>query len=216
MQVQSLGQEDPLEEGMAIHSTILAWRIPWTETPRGLQFTGSQRSRTQLSDWACQYHGVDEFCAWPPTGLQPKFSGNNLQTSKELASTLILTWVYFLKSRVACWKESDSKDSVYCCEVHSCKSGTRISVVDVSGFSGDQAWGLGQVSESKLSFWFCSFHTCPLCRSRFYPLLKTKFIFSLFQMVFFDPVKPQPSHPQQDSHGTSSPKYYKVIILQLK
>ena len=36
MQVQSLGQEDPLEEGMATHSSILAWRIPWTEEPGGL------------------------------------------------------------------------------------------------------------------------------------------------------------------------------------
>ena len=35
--VQSLGQEDPLEEGMATHSSILAWRIPWTEEPGGLQ-----------------------------------------------------------------------------------------------------------------------------------------------------------------------------------
>ena len=36
MQVRSLGQEDSLEEGMAIHSSILAWRIPWTEEPGGL------------------------------------------------------------------------------------------------------------------------------------------------------------------------------------
>ena len=42
-QVQFLGQEDPLEEGMATHSSILAWRIPWTEEPGGLQSTGSQR-----------------------------------------------------------------------------------------------------------------------------------------------------------------------------
>ena len=41
--VQSLGQEDPLEKGMAIHSSILAWRIPWTEEPGGLQSMGSQR-----------------------------------------------------------------------------------------------------------------------------------------------------------------------------
>ena len=41
--VQSLGQEDPLEEGMATHSSILAWRIPWTEEPGGLQSIGSQR-----------------------------------------------------------------------------------------------------------------------------------------------------------------------------
>ena len=40
--VRSLGWEDPLEEGMAIHSSILAWRIPWTEEPGGLQSVGSQ------------------------------------------------------------------------------------------------------------------------------------------------------------------------------
>ena len=42
-QVQSLGQEDPLEEVMATHSSILAWRIPWTEEPGRLQSMGSQR-----------------------------------------------------------------------------------------------------------------------------------------------------------------------------
>ena len=41
--VQSLGQEDPLEKEMATHSSILAWEIPWTEEPGGLQSTGSQR-----------------------------------------------------------------------------------------------------------------------------------------------------------------------------
>ena len=41
--VQFLGQEDPLEEGMASHSSILAWRIPWTEEPGGLQSIGCQR-----------------------------------------------------------------------------------------------------------------------------------------------------------------------------
>ena len=41
-QVQSLGQEDPLEKGMATHSSILAWRIPWTEEPSGLQSIGLQ------------------------------------------------------------------------------------------------------------------------------------------------------------------------------
>ena len=41
--VRSLGWEDPLEKEMAIHSSILAWRIPWTEEPGGLQSTGSQR-----------------------------------------------------------------------------------------------------------------------------------------------------------------------------
>ena len=42
-QVQSLGQADPLKEEMAIYSSILAWRIPWTEKPGELLFTGLQR-----------------------------------------------------------------------------------------------------------------------------------------------------------------------------
>ena len=42
--VQSLGWEDPLEKGKAIHSSILAWRIPWTEDPGGLQSMGSQKA----------------------------------------------------------------------------------------------------------------------------------------------------------------------------
>ena len=42
---QCLGQEDPLEQETATHSTILAWRIPWTEEPEGLQSTGLQRDR---------------------------------------------------------------------------------------------------------------------------------------------------------------------------
>ena len=49
MQFQSLSWEDPLEEGMATHSSILAWRISWTEEPGGLQSMGAQ-SQTRLSD----------------------------------------------------------------------------------------------------------------------------------------------------------------------
>ena len=48
-QVQSLGREDPLEKGMAIHSSTIAWRIPWTEEPGRLQSMGSQRVG---HDWA--------------------------------------------------------------------------------------------------------------------------------------------------------------------
>ena len=46
----SLGQEDPLEKGVAAHPSILTWEIPWTEQPGGLQSMGSQKSRTGLSD----------------------------------------------------------------------------------------------------------------------------------------------------------------------
>ena len=50
MWVQPLGQEDALEKEMATHSSILAWRIPWTEEPGGPQSMGSQKSQTQLSN----------------------------------------------------------------------------------------------------------------------------------------------------------------------
>ena len=49
MQVQFLGWEDPLEEEMATYSSILSWRIPWTEEPGGLQSTGSQGVRRDLA-----------------------------------------------------------------------------------------------------------------------------------------------------------------------
>ena len=51
--VRSLGQEDPLEQGIATHSNILAWKIPWTEEPGGLQSIGS-KSQIQLSTVAQQ------------------------------------------------------------------------------------------------------------------------------------------------------------------
>ena len=62
MWVQSLGQEDSLEKGMINHSSTLAWRIPWTEEPGGLQSMGSQRvghdwvtnTHTQTLFWASQ------------------------------------------------------------------------------------------------------------------------------------------------------------------
>ena len=49
--VQFLGREDPLEKEMATHSSILAWKIPWTEEPGGLQFMGLQKSFTFTSTY---------------------------------------------------------------------------------------------------------------------------------------------------------------------
>ena len=57
MQVQSLGLEDPLEGEMVTHSSILSWRIPWTEEPGGLQSKGLQRVRrhTHIAKWTISY-----------------------------------------------------------------------------------------------------------------------------------------------------------------
>ena len=63
MQVQSLDQEDPLEKGMATHSRILAWRIPWTEELSGLQSIGLQRVRHDWGDLA-DTHTEDKDFLW--------------------------------------------------------------------------------------------------------------------------------------------------------
>ena len=60
MRVQSLDLEDPLEEEMAAHSSILAWGIPWTEEPSGLQSTGSQKAGTTKQQ---QAHPSPKPCA---------------------------------------------------------------------------------------------------------------------------------------------------------
>ena len=76
--VWSLGREDPLEEEMATHSSILAWRIPWTEAPGGLQSTGSQRVRHGWSNLArtnklCHTSGVGcpALESLPNPGVEP-------------------------------------------------------------------------------------------------------------------------------------------------
>ena len=69
MQVWFLGQEDPLEEDMATHSSILAWKFPWTEEPGGLQSMGlqspdttEQLSRAQDIIRSCLYRYVHTLC----------------------------------------------------------------------------------------------------------------------------------------------------------
>ena len=58
-----LGWEDPLEKGIATYSSILVWRIPWTEKPGGLQPVGSQRvRREQLSDYHFHFDGLFRKC----------------------------------------------------------------------------------------------------------------------------------------------------------
>ena len=70
-QVQSLGQEDPLEKGMATHSSILGWEIPWTEEPGGLQSMRSQRVRHDMATKMTSSLGLSPLMvlmAVPPAG----------------------------------------------------------------------------------------------------------------------------------------------------
>ena len=62
--LQSLGQGDPLEKGMETHSSILAWRIPWTKEPGRLQSMGSQRVRLRTAQcvFCLSWQAVEEYC----------------------------------------------------------------------------------------------------------------------------------------------------------
>ena len=61
--VRSLGREDPLEEGMATHSSIFAWRIPWTEEPGGPQSMGSQTDTTEQLNVHARKHRLEMTCS---------------------------------------------------------------------------------------------------------------------------------------------------------
>ena len=65
--VRSLDQEDPLEKGIATHSSILAWRISWTEEPGGLQSLGSQRVGLRDTHTHIHTHKTESFCCKPET-----------------------------------------------------------------------------------------------------------------------------------------------------
>ena len=61
MPVQFMGWEDPLEEGMATHSSIRAWRIPWTEEPGGLESIELQKVRHDWNDLACMHTYLQKY-----------------------------------------------------------------------------------------------------------------------------------------------------------
>ena len=75
--VPSLGLEDPMEESMAAHSSVLAWRIPWTKEIGGLQSRGTQRVRHDWRGLACMHTEATTHLAQPQsTGTQRAWSNN--------------------------------------------------------------------------------------------------------------------------------------------
>ena len=90
--VQSLGREDTLENEMAIHSRILAWKIPWTEEPGGLQSMGSQRVRhdwahTRLAGWAGSRR---DSCRQSPSMVRcPPVAGIKLSTLPDASAASV-------------------------------------------------------------------------------------------------------------------------------
>ena len=92
-QARPLGQESPLEKGVATHSSILAWRSPWTEEPGGLQSMGSHRVRHDWSDWAQE--------AWRlPCGPAKAASGPLLQRARPPMKTSLWRLLYFRRHPV--------------------------------------------------------------------------------------------------------------------
>ena len=102
MQVRSLGWQDPLEEGMATHSSILSWRIQWTEESGNIQFIGSQ-SRTQLKwlstykqEWSIAiYSNVDDLrdyhTKWSKSDREKQIDDTTYVESKKIVQMNLLT-----------------------------------------------------------------------------------------------------------------------------
>ena len=99
----SLGQEDPLKKGMATHSSILAWRIPWTEEPGGLQSMGSERVR---QDWVRQgrriykyeYNWVNTLGCWIMEFLKKNTSSLNSEWKIALVFTCLVSCTSIISS----------------------------------------------------------------------------------------------------------------------
>ena len=98
--VRSLGWEDPLEEGMATHSSIITWRIPWTEEPGGLQPMGLHRVG---HDWATKHS-----TAWH-SGVLPAQSIQNMQGRLIKKEDIQLVWHTVSKIWVSEWLSSISE-----------------------------------------------------------------------------------------------------------
>ena len=101
-QVQSVGQEDPLEKEMAPHSSILAWRIPWTEEPGRLQSTGSQRVghnwESYFTSSLYNHKGFDLGHTWMVCGF-PYF----IQFKPEFCNKELMIWVTMSSRSCFCW-----------------------------------------------------------------------------------------------------------------
>ena len=122
MWVGSLGQEEPLEEAMATHSSILAWRIPWTEESGGLQSIGLQRVRQDWSDlermhtewWHCTFLCL---CAKSLHPFYDSMDGSLLGSSVHgILQARILEWVAMPSVR----ESSQSRKGTCLCYIISC------------------------------------------------------------------------------------------------
>ena len=128
--VRSLVWEDPLEKEMATRSSILAWRIPWTEEPGGLQSMGSQRVFHSPALW--QKIGLKIYWAWPHPSEQDPVSPSVSFSYQKVSISLL--------SSIRGWSESESEVAQSCqtlCDpIDSSLSQALLSM----GFSRQEYW----------------------------------------------------------------------------
>ena len=94
-QLQCLGQEDPLEKGMETHSSILAWRIPWTEEPGGLQSTEAQSVRCQLLEQLTLWLSLFKVTKLTLFHYGTMLVGGVWKRDQELQKTWIFVYLFF-------------------------------------------------------------------------------------------------------------------------
>ena len=108
-QVRSLGQEDPLEKRMATHSSILTWKIPWTEEPDGLQSIGSQRVE---HNWVTNTNNPYLLGIRSNTEFSEASQGPTLQAGSSKSSTLCLAMLTLFCITCQFWSMRHQKKSV--------------------------------------------------------------------------------------------------------
>ena len=104
--VQSLGQEGPLEKGMATHSSILAWRIPWTEEPNIVQSMGSQRGTAEQLTLSLFTGMVNSVCQLDWATRYPDIQDNSL--TPDLLTSSLKPFPLESEESVSCSVLSDS------------------------------------------------------------------------------------------------------------
>ena len=103
-----MGQEDPLEEGMASYSSILAWRIPWSEKPGGLQSIGSERIWHSWNNWACRHKSL-------VYGILKKVFRTYVKSRNRTIDRNINLWLLGLKGGRISWKVGTDIHALPCC-----------------------------------------------------------------------------------------------------
>ena len=140
-QVRSLGQEDSLEKEMAIHSSTIAWRIPWTEEPGRLQSMGSQRVR---HDWTITFSFFLSFGPRVTLGSKDKLTSKVINSSIQSISVILSFKVINLYLVLSLVPRSHSQNPWNCLRVKGKASLVAQRVKHLPAIQETHVWSLGQ------------------------------------------------------------------------